>query len=246
MSDKLPFLVALGDRLLVEAGSEAALACFGDAVESIDDSSRMCELGYMLLQRSGASSLPLCERDFQGTYIWFEDEQVFFNAWWIDPEDTPVSFTQPSAILKLAVRAFGNAWMWFNQFDDAPGPSRGDFIRGLYALDGLRVALLELSDFDSVRAVAARYDEWVEDWWRTDIDEYVQPFDGNFRESVAYIKGREDAVKAVSLENTPVLPETLSELRDSQRLVIWQLNQILQNERSRATEPEQIDALAGK
>jgi hypothetical protein len=89
-----------------------------------------------------------------------------------------------------------------------------------------------------VLTVCSRYDDWVEDWWNDNIADIAAGINGNFRDSSAYARGRQDA----ALQSSE--GREASELRSSQRPIIWQLNQIFEEARKHQLNAEGMEQLA--
>jgi len=233
-----PLFVSLGDKLLEEGFEDPAYFAYVGAVYSEKEARSLLELGYLFLQRCRIETLPLCEADFYSSWMQFPDgEEMHLWSTWIDTEDLGPEFPSRSRLLRLAINAFGLAWSWFSERGgSSAGPTREEYVRGLFALDGLRVCFTEVEDFESAIAVCQRYRGWNEDWWKTDVDDFAIPFEANFREAEAYFRGRRDGARLA------VIPRAtegqLADLSSSQRLILWHLKELMETTKA-STSSEQ-------
>jgi len=178
---QLPMI--LGDIRATNGQSEAAVRAYEFAVLGEDDPARLCGLGYLLLQRCRADELPLCDKDFDGATVDFPGgEAVSISSHRVDLDNPGPEFGRKAALLDVAIRAFGKAyvrcvqrflrdigWPGGEKWHDASEllermAAAEDKWHELVALDGLRAAFMEADDLDGLESVIGEYLGWVEDY----------------------------------------------------------------------------------
>ena len=108
----LPLAMTLGDIRAEKGQVEAALGVYEFAVLAEDDPARLCELGYLLLQRCRVDELPLCDKDFDGEDVDFPGgETVFISSHRVDLDNPGPEFGRKPALLDVAICAFGRAYV---------------------------------------------------------------------------------------------------------------------------------------
>jgi hypothetical protein len=175
--------MALGDVRAEEGQVEAALKAYELAVLEEDDPTRLCELGYLLLQRCRVDELPLCDKDFDGvSFDCPSGETVSISAQGLHFDNAGPEFPVKRRLLDVAISAFGRAYVrcmqrFLRDIDSIGGDRRDDVTEllqrmavaedkwhQLVALDGLRAAFMEADDLDGLDSVVFAYHAWVEDY----------------------------------------------------------------------------------
>jgi hypothetical protein len=175
-SNRLHLWMHLGDVRAKAGKPQAALKAYEAAILNEDDPKQLCELGYLLLQRCRVDELPLCDKDFDGSLLDFGGgETLFISAYWIDPDNPGSEFPDKAALLHLAIRAFGVAYVsCMRQYWTAEkGATWEDRWHELMALEGLRAAFLSADNLEAVDSVRVSFNGWIEDY--RDQDEEAFP-----------------------------------------------------------------------
>lgn len=211
LEDRRPFQLTLGDALLETGDPDAAFLAYEAAVDEEPDPTILGEIGCCLLQRCRVAALPTSGR------VSFEDGVVDIDS--SMPRDAGPEFPESTRLLKLAVRAFGLAWLHCYQFNKGGGPSVPDFLHGVFALDGLRLTFIELDDLDASSSVCVRYRGWVEDWTRyEEVYEFLsEGYEETISKTMAYLLGARAHISP---------GPSLEQVHKSQQYIIWQLNQV--------------------
>ena len=179
----LPLDIRVGDFFTQKGELEAALRAYELAVLDEDDPARLCELGYLLLQRCRVDELPLCDKDFDGASVDLPGgETVSISPCRVDFDNPGPEFPRKPGLLDVAIRAFGRAyvrcvqrflrdmgWPGGDKWHDASEflermAAAEDKWHELVALDGLRAAFMEADDLDGLESVIGEYLGWVEDY----------------------------------------------------------------------------------
>lgn len=133
----VPMCVA--DARSREERTDEAFTLYRVALEHAPNPWIQSELGYLFLERAGTQSLPACAAALDKAEV-------------IGRVGEPVPFSDRSAMLDLALQAFGRAWTYtytpVHALEDEPDPAFD-----LFTLDGLRVTLLELGHTPGLEAV---------------------------------------------------------------------------------------------
>lgn len=179
----LPLDIRLGDFFAEKGELEAGLRAYELAVLEEDDPSRLCELGYLLLQRCRVDELPLCDKHFHGTSVEFPGgEKAFISSHQVDFDNPGPEFPHNPPLLEVAIRAFskayvrcvqrfvreigwpgGDEWHDVSELLERTAPAE-DKWHELVALDGLRAAFMEADDVDGLESVIGAYCGWVGDY----------------------------------------------------------------------------------
>jgi len=140
--------VCAGDTLSRDGRSEMVLRCYRTALENAPNPWIQSELGYVFLERAETGSLPACAAALDKAEV-------------IGRVGQPVPFPDRSAMLDLALQAFGRAWSYtytpVHFLEDDPDPAFD-----LFTLDGLRVTLQELKHRRGLVAVCDVFEGFVE------------------------------------------------------------------------------------
>lgn len=145
----LPMIV--GGILSRERREEEALKWYEAALEHAPNPWVQSELGYVFLERAGVEALPACAAHLDKAEV-------------IGEVGEPVVFADRSAMLRLALQAFGRAWGYTYTMVHAYGEDQ-DPAFGLMTLDGLRVTLLELGHTSVVAKVCEFWSDLVHFTW---------------------------------------------------------------------------------
>lgn len=271
----LPLDIRVGDFFTQKGELEGALRAYELAVLDEDGPARLCELGYLLLQRCRVDELPLCDKDFDGTSVEFPGgEQAFISSHQVDFENPGPEFPDKPGLLDLAVRAFGKAYVrcvqrflreigWpggdkWHDVDEWLERTRAaeDKWHELVALDGLRAAFMEADDLDSLESVIGEYLGWVEDyekgvpglnalartiakkmghtslvqgWTEPDHESPFYDFELKFFKAQPWLRARRKAP-----------PSGEPGLTAGDRLLLWQLRELLQEVREHRGSTEEL------
>ncbi len=211
---------------VAEAASKAHEALLKDYSNPQD----LCWLGYLLLQRCDVDELPLCADHFNWSVIDFGNNDTLVVSHFPFSDAAVQEFANEPETLRLATRAFGLAWLYYYKYKQSE--KKSDAWQALPALDGMRVAFFHGDNLEALQAVVDTFYEWVENWdFGTGLccDEFV----ANFRATDAYLLGRRKAPAV----GGPDLLET-------QRLIIWQLKELLSEVRAREMSSQDMELLA--
>lgn len=178
-----PLDIRVGDFFTQKGELEAALRAYELAVLEEDDPARLCEFGYLLLQRCRADEPPLCDKNFDEDSVEFPGgEQALISSHLVDFDNPGPEFPRKPPLVEVAVRAFGKAyvrcvqrflreigWPGGDKWHDASEflermAAAEDKWHQLVALDGLRAAFMEADDLDGLESVIGAYYGWVEDY----------------------------------------------------------------------------------
>lgn len=221
-----------------EKAEKARKKAYEAVLNEYPDPQHLSRLGYLLLKGCGAEELPLCEEDFQGTFISFGDSDTLI---------VPPTFFEPEVregfndteTLGLAIRAFGLAWLYYNARYEQE-IKKMEAWRQVLALDGLRIAFLEADNLDAVNTVCEHFDIWLEFWEEVFAGHgLVEPFVANFRETGGYLRGRQTEPATARLA-----PNVGRDLLATQRLLAWQVKELLSEVRDKQLSAEEIDSLS--
>jgi len=227
---------SVGDICTETRDPTTALEAYEAAVRAERDPERQCELGYMLLQRCRVAELPLCERGFDGCVIDLgHGDHLYPWSYLVEPDEPGPEFPDKASLLGLAIRAFGLAWLYYSGHAE----ERSQVWRALLALDGLRVAFLHTSSLGALEQVCQTYYDWVE---HCQFHDFVGEFEASFRETMGYLRGRREAAFPGSTTASQFSPD----LQGSQRLIIWQLKELLSEVRESRITPDEIESIASR
>lgn len=171
----LSLYVSVGDIRTEHGQRDAALKAYEAGVLETDGAQRLCELGYVLLQRCRVDELPLCDKDFDGSFFDFDDGETLFISSHMSEFDNPgPEFPDKPALLDLAIRAFGLAHVsCMHQYRTAEkGATWEDRWHELVALEGLRAAFLSVDDLEGLEAVRVSFNCWIEDYGDEDEEAF--------------------------------------------------------------------------
>jgi hypothetical protein len=179
----LPPDIRLADWLAEKGELEAGLRAYEFAVLEENDPSRLCELGYLLLQRCRVDELPLCDKHFDGTSVEFPGgEKAFISSHQVDFGNPGPELPHNPPLLDVAIHAFSKAyvrcvqrfvrdmgWPGGDKWHDVSEllertAAAEDKWHELVALDGLRAAFIEADDVDGLESVIGAYCGWVADY----------------------------------------------------------------------------------
>jgi hypothetical protein len=150
--------VCVADALCREERNSEALTLYGAALEHAPNPWIQSELGYLFLERAEVEPLPLCAADLDKAEV-------------IGKPGESIPFPDRSAMLDLALQAFGRAWSYTYTpvyvLEDEP-----DLAFEVFTLDGLRVTLQELRHRQGLVAVSDVFEGFIE-FDPSGIGEYV-------------------------------------------------------------------------
>ena len=190
---RLVGLMRLGDEyVLNERGDwesvENEQTWYGLAVQAVVDPLIQLELGCLLLKRADTEE-PLCEHMYDS--LDWEPEIVIHDEVGSGP---PCNSWVREHLLRLALRAYGNAWDFYRY-----GPAgTHNFIRSLFALDGMRIAYQALIDTTQARDACDAFDGWLR-YLRYQIGDRGVEFDDIVRElekRFAHTRGQLEPIMA--------------------------------------------------
>lgn len=241
----LPLAMRLGDIRAANGQSQAALKAYEFAVLEEDDPVRLCELGYLLLQRCRVDQLPLCDKDFDGSFVDLPGgETVLISSYLIDPDNPGPEFPDQPALLRLAIRAFGLGYARCVQDYFAAEIPADNWWREFLALEGLRVAFMEEDNLDGLEAAIDGFYGEMEGFDNVapemPLRDILDPFVGNFREAEGYLRARREAAGLTGGAAADVDRELLK----SQHLIVWQLKELLSEVRNKGLTSEEMERLA--
>lgn len=167
LTGRLPMFVQLGDIRAQRGNADTALKAYEAEVLGADDSGRLSELGYLLLQRCRVDEFPLCDKDFDGCFIDFGgDETLLISSHMIDLDDPGPGFPDVGALLNVAIQAFGLAYVrCCEKYFTDDRVNWDDRWHELVAIDGLRALFRAVDDLDGLDSVRLSFGGWVDDYY---------------------------------------------------------------------------------
>jgi len=186
-----------------DAASDAYEKAYNQILNEHADPEDLRSLGHRLLEGCGADEPPLSERDFDVSWVTFPDGDDLVIR---HPSDEPdvaqfPEFVERGPMLNLAIRAFGLAWLYYQDEYD-PGISKSQAWDELLALEGLRAALLAADDLTVLQETCDQFDLWLEDWENTfSATGLLDPFIISFLKTQGYLKGRRKLAPSQRLEH---------------------------------------------
>lgn len=223
-----------------EAAAKAYEKAYRSVLENYPDSEDLSRLGYLLLKHCGVDELPLCAEDFGLTLIEFDDNDTLYLAPQLYDPKLP-EFPEKAQTLTMAICAFGLAWVYYKPRYQH-GISKSEAWHELLALEGLRAAFRETGDLDALDKVCDYFlDAWLGYWEDTLAGlSLIEPFVANFRATAAYLQGRRETAPS----STRLARYSGSDLLATQRLLSWQLRELLAEVRDKQITPEVMESLA--
>lgn len=223
-----------------EGAAKAHEKAYLSVLANYPDPEDLSRLGYLLLKHSGVDELPLCEEDFGQALIEFGDNDTLYIAPQLYDPKVP-EFPEKAQTLTMAICAFGLAWVYYKPRYEH-GISKSEAWHELLALEGLRAAFREAGDLDALDKVCKYFlDAWLEYWADTLADlSLIEPFVANFRATAAYLQGRREAAPS----SIRLARYSGSDLLATQRLLAWQLRELLAEVRDKQITPEVMESLA--
>lgn len=229
------------DIILAKGDQEAAIDGYADLIDATRDPKLLGELGYCLVLRCRLETVPLCEEDFAGDYYVFGSETVSpsFSLFPARPDSPGPEILSTQVGLALAIRAYGRAWWGLIYGFGDEGPSTGHAWRAWFALDGLRAICWERRDLEGLEAVLNEYTRVLDEYENWPVP--PREVEEHFLELRGYFSGRRD-IRSLDIASDD---GAVQQLVLSNRLIFWQLRQLLEASRHATTmNPEQLEKLA--